>query len=70
MKSNMEINFHILGKTCLNRPAESLRCLPVTAVRPVPYLNLQSNDTKFLHFVPFCFFQMADSDFLLDEKAF
>ena len=59
-----------LGKPCLNRPADSLRCLPMTAVRPVPYRNLQSNDTKFLHFVPFCFFQMADSDFLLDEKAF
>ena len=45
------------GKTCLNRPADSLRCLPVTAVRPVLYLNLQSNYTKFLHFVPFCFFR-------------
>lgn len=45
------------GKTCLNRPADSLRCLPVTAVRPVLYRNLQSNDTKFLHFVPFCFFR-------------
>ena len=45
------------GKTCLNRPAESLRCLPVTAVRPVLYLNLQSNYTKFLHFVRFCFFR-------------
>ena len=44
-------------KTCPNRPADSLRCLPVTAVRPVLYLNLQSNYTKFLHFISFCFFR-------------
>ena len=44
-------------KTCLNRPADSLRCLPVTAVRPVLYRNLQSNYTQFLHFVSFCFFR-------------
>ena len=44
-------------KTCPNRPADSLRCLPVTAVRPVLSLNLQSNYTQFLHFVPFCFFR-------------
>ena len=44
-------------KTCPNRPADSLRCLPVTAVRPVLYLDLQSNYTRFLHFVPFCFFR-------------
>ena len=49
--------FGFFWKTCLNRPADSLRCLPVTAVRPVLYLNLQSNYTKFLHFVPFCFFR-------------
>ena len=45
------------GKTCLNRPADSLRCLPVTAVRPVLSLHLQSNYTKFLHLAPFCFFR-------------
>ena len=45
------------GKPCPNRPADSLRSLPVSAVRPVLCLNLQSNYTKFLHFVPFCFFR-------------
>jgi len=40
-----------------NRPANSLRCSPVTAVRPVLYSNLQSDHTKFLYFVSFCFFR-------------
>jgi len=44
-----------LGKPFLNRPADSLRCLPVSAVRPILYANLQSDNTKFLYFVPFCF---------------
>ena len=49
--------FGFFWKTCLNRPADSPCCLPVTAVRPVLYRNLQSNYTQFLHFVPFCFFR-------------
>ena len=57
VKSRTGIHFRIFWKTCLSRPADSLRCLPVTAVRPVLYLDLQSNYTKFLHFVPFCFFR-------------
>ena len=44
-----------LGKPFLNRPADSLRCLPVSAVRPILYANLQSDNAKFLYFVPFCF---------------
>ena len=38
-------------------PANSLRCLPVTAVRLILYSSLQSDHTKFLYFVPFCFFR-------------
>jgi len=53
-----------LGKPCLNRPAESLRCLPVTAVRPVLYLNLQPDCTNFLYCIPLCFFIWRTSDCL------
>ena len=45
------------GKPFPNRPAKTLRCSPVTAVRPILYSNLQSDNAKFLHFVPFCFFR-------------
>ena len=45
------------GKLFPNGPAKTLRCSPVTAVRPILYSNLQSDNTKFLHFVPFCFFR-------------
>ena len=55
------------GKPCPNRPADSLRCLPVSAVRPILYSNLQSDNTKFLYFVSFCFFQMADSGILVSH---
>ena len=47
---------YFLGKTCLNHPADSLRFLPVTAAHPVLYLNLQSDHTKFLYYISFCFF--------------
>ena len=53
-----------LGTPCPSRPADSLRCLPVSAVRPVPYRNLQSDDSKFLLFLLFCFFRRADSGIL------
>ena len=45
------------GKPFPNRPAKTLCCSPVTAVRPILYSNLQSDNAKFLHFVPFCFFR-------------
>ena len=51
------IRKRLLGKPCLNHPAKTLRCSPVSAVRPILYSNLQSDNTKFLHFVPFCFFR-------------
>jgi len=57
------------GKTCLNRPADSLRCLPVTAVRPVPYRNLQSNDTKFSAFRTVLFFSDGGQRFSLRGKS-
>ena len=49
--------FGFLRKPFPNRPANLLRCSPVTAVRPVLYSNLQSDYTKFLYFVSFCFFR-------------
>ena len=61
------IRKRLLGKPCPNRPADSLRCSPLSAVRPILYSNLQSDDTKFLYFVSFCFFQMADSGILVSH---
>ena len=46
-----------LEKPITYRPAESLRCLPVSAVRPILHLNLQSDHTQFLYFALFCFFR-------------
>ena len=60
--ANLFLDF--LGEPCTNRPADSLRCLPVTAVRPILYSNLKSDATKFLYFVAFCFFRWADSGIL------
>lgn len=51
-----------LGKPCPNRPADSLRCLPVIAARPVLHRNLQSNYAKFLHLIPFCFFRWRTAE--------
>ena len=52
-----EMGRSFFGKPCPCRPADSLRCLPVSAVRPILYSNLQSDHTKFLYFVEFCFFR-------------
>jgi len=54
--------FNLLGKTCLNRPAESLRCLPVSAVRPVLYANLHPDYSKFLLLIPFCFLRRRTAE--------
>jgi len=51
-----------LGKPFSNRPAESLRCLPMSAVHPVLYLNLQPDCTKF-------FVLHADFDFIRRRTA-
>ena len=58
-----------LGKPCPSRPADSLRCLPVSAVRPILYSSLQSDHTKFLYFVSFCFFRRADSGCLISLRS-
>ena len=42
------------GKPCPNRPAKTLRCSPMTAVRPISYSNLQPFSLNFCisyHFV-------------------
>ena len=48
--------FGFLRKPFPNRPANLLRCSPVTAVRPVLCSNLHSDCSKFLLSILFCFF--------------
>ena len=59
-----------LRKTDCIRFGKYASLFACAAVRPILYSGLQSDDSKFLLSLLFCFFRRADSDFLLDEKAF
>ncbi|MGN1225513.1 MAG: hypothetical protein ACI4TG_10465, partial [Ruminococcus sp.] len=55
-------------KTCLNRPADSLRCLPVTAVRHSRCTNLQSFSAKFCLFQSVLFFSDGGQRYLVPRS--
>ncbi len=62
--------FGFLWETLSKPSGEYASLFACAAVRPILYSSLQSDDSKFLLSLLFCFFRRADSDFLLDEKAF